>query len=351
MMDEPLLDLFNIDPVPEPLRFGNGLINETYLVYRQGQKNLLQKINHNVFKDVGILMENLQQVCDHVNSKFPEEPFISVVPTRTGAPYAEVNGNYWRMLKFIPDTHSYESLSSPYQAYEAGKVIGHFHVLLGDMELTGIRDTIPQFHDLEFRINQFHQAVGEDRVNRAKDCKDDIRFLLELTQDVLTRQLKANQPLRVVHNDTKLNNILFDAGDKGICMVDLDTVMQGYIIYDTGDALRTLCNPAGEDGRQGILDFNRKAYQKFIEGYLNASRGFLTEGELRLIPFSIIRMSTEQCIRFLSDHLNGDIYFHQPYPGFNLNAARNQIRFIHLTQKNESWMEKVLSGFIRRFGS
>ena len=351
MIDEQLFELFNIDPKPEPLRFGNGLINETYLVYRHGQKNLLQKINHKVFRDIEILMENLKQVCSHVNTKFPEEPFISVMPTRTGMPYAEVNGNYWRMLKFIPDTHSYESLSSPYQAYEAGKVIAHFHVLLGEMELSSIRDTIPQFHNLQFRINQFHQAVEEDRVNRAKDCKDDIRFLLGLTQDVLTRQLQANQPIRVVHNDTKLNNILFNTEDKGVCMVDLDTVMQGYIIYDTGDALRTLCNPAGEDGKQGVMDFSQPAYEKFIEGYLEKSAGSISEEEHRLIPFSMIRMSTEQCIRFLSDHLNGDIYFHQPYPGFNLNAARNQIRFIQLTQQNEGWMEKILSGFIRRFAS
>jgi Ser/Thr protein kinase RdoA (MazF antagonist) len=290
-------------------------------------------------------------VCTHVNTKFPAEPFISIVPTRDGAPYAEVNGNFWRMLKFIPDTHSYESLSSVHQAYEAGKVIGHFHVLLGEMDITGIRDTIPQFHDLEFRINQFHQAVESDIANRVMDCKQDIEFLLGLTQDVLSRQRQANQPLRAVHNDTKLNNILFDETDKGVCMVDLDTLMQGYIIYDTGDALRTLCNPAGEDGKQGTMSFNQPAYEKFIEGYLEKAGRFLTKEELLLIPFSMVRMSTEQCIRFLSDHLNGDIYFHQPYPGFNLNAARNQIRFIQLTQEKEKWMENVLTGFLRGFGS
>lgn len=351
MIDDQLKNIFNIDHLPEPQRFGNGLINETYLVYCAGQKNLLQRINHNVFKNVEALMNNLHLVCDYVKTNFPEEPFISVVPTLTGNSYAVVDGYYWRMLKFIPDTHSYESLSHPHQAFEAGKVIGHFHALLGQMKTESIQDTIPQFHDLKFRIKQFHQAVEEDKANRAVNCKGEIKFLMGLTEEVLSRQQQANLPFRVVHNDTKLNNILFDENDQGVCMVDLDTLMQGYIIYDTGDALRTLCNPAGEDGKQGPLDFNQEAYVKFIEGYLEKSSGFLTEEEQRLIPFSMIRMSTEQCIRFLSDHLNGDIYFHQAYPGFNLQAALNQIRFIHLTLDRTTWMETVLSGLLKRFRS
>lgn len=351
MISERLFDLYQIDQEPQPERFGNGLINDTYLVYCKGEKNLLQRINHKVFKNPQALANNLHLVCSYVKTKFPKETFISVVPTHQGDEFVQIENTFWRMLKFIPDTHSYESLTDPAQALEAGKVIGHFHTLLGGMDVTGVEDTIPHFHNLEFRINQFHQAINEDKVKRVGDCKADIEFLKGLTEEVLAKELKSNLPVRVVHNDTKLNNILFDPNNQGVCLVDLDTLMKGYITFDTGDALRTLCNPSGEDGSQAPPGFNEPVFLKFVEGYLQETITFLKEEELQLIPFSMLRMSTEQCIRFLSDHLNGDIYYHQPYPGFNLKAVETQIRFIRLTQERETWMAEELDKILHRLRS
>jgi len=348
MIHEQLYNTYGIDRVPDPERFGNGLINDTYIVYCNGQKNLLQRINHKVFKNVSALMANLLQVCNYVNQKFPAETFISVILSKQGRAYEEVEANFWRMLKFIPSTHSYESLTDPLQAYEAGRVIGRFHTLLGEVDISQMQDTIPHFHDLGYRISQFKEAVQSDSYNRAQNCGTEIEFLLQLAEDVLLREQQAQLPARVVHNDTKLNNILFDGQNRGVCMVDLDTLMKGYIVYDTGDALRTLCNPAGEDGSEAPLNFIKDAYLQFIKGYLPETHPFLSMDELLLIPYSVIRMATEQCIRFLGDHLNGDVYFHQPYPGFNYKAAINGFNFIRLIQEKMGWMEQELMYLLQR---
>ncbi len=346
LIDDEVFEAFGLDRNPKPVRFGNGLINDTYRVRINGGDGLLQRINHHVFKDVPALMNNLKRVSQHVALHYPSETFVSLFKTRQGADYAVCKGNYWRVQKFIPDTHSFDSLTQAGQAYEAGRVIGRFHFLLSALDGSQLADTIPNFHDLDFRASQFQKALEEDIAGRADQCLEEIELMQEILSEVSGVKGTTGLPQRVVHNDTKINNVLFDKNEKGVCMVDLDTVMRGTILFDTGDALRTLCNPSGEDGTLAPVGFYEEAYIRFITGYLSRTKDLLTKQELSLIPFSMLRMSAEQCVRFLTDHLQGDLYYFQPFAGFNLRAVQVQQEFIRLIRINRDRMEDRWAGLL-----
>lgn len=346
LIDDDVFDAFGLDRNQMPVRFGNGLINDTYRVRIDGTDGLLQRINHHVFKDIPALMNNLRLVSQHVALHYPSETFVGLFKTRNGSDYLVSKGNYWRVLKFIPDTHSFDSLKEAGQANEAGRVIGRFHFLLSALNGSQIIDTIPDFHNLDFRARQFQRALEEDIAGRADHCRGEIEFMQEILVEIRAAKGTAGLPQRVVHNDTKINNVLFDKNEKGVCMVDLDTVMRGTILFDTGDALRTLCNPSGEDGRLAPIGFHEEAYIQFITGYLSRTKDFLTSQELSLIPFSMLRMSAEQCVRFLTDHLQGDLYYTQPFAGFNLRAVQVQQEFIRLIRMKRGWMEDRWAGLL-----
>ncbi len=346
LIEDEIFEAYKLDRDPQPVRFGNGLINDTYRVRINGREGLLQRINHQVFKDVPALMNNLKKVSQHVAQHFPSEIFVSLYKTREGADYMLSGGNYWRVLKFIPDTHSFEALREAGQAFEAGRVIGRFHFMLSTLDCSEIADTIPDFHNLDSRASQFQSALEEDLAGRADQCRREIEFMQEALWEVRTAAGTASLPQRIVHNDTKINNVLFDKDEKGVCMVDLDTVMRGTVLFDTGDALRTLCNPSGEDGGRGPVGFHEEAYVQFITGYLSRAKDFLTRQELSLIPYSMLRMSAEQCVRFLTDHLQGDLYYHQPFTGFNLKAVQVQQEFIRMLRRKRAWMEERWAGLV-----
>ncbi|HNT22210.1 MAG TPA: aminoglycoside phosphotransferase family protein, partial [Saprospiraceae bacterium] len=239
-----------------------------------------------------------------------------------------------------------EALREAGQAFEAGRVIGRFHFMLSTLDCSEIADTIPDFHNLDSRASQFQSALEEDLAGRADQCRREIEFMQEALWEVRTAAGTASLPQRIVHNDTKINNVLFDKDEKGVCMVDLDTVMRGTVLFDTGDALRTLCNPSGEDGGRGPVGFHEEAYVQFITGYLSRAKDFLTRQELSLIPYSMLRMSAEQCVRFLTDHLQGDLYYHQPFTGFNLKAVQVQQEFIRMLRRKRAWMEERWAGLV-----
>jgi len=321
--------------------FGSGHIHDTFIVRSASPSSdnfILQKINQKVFPGVKGLMSNIHIVSSHLQKKIKwqadtglQKRAVELVKKINGEHYAEISGNYWRVFKFIDDSFTLQKIESNDQAYEAGKAIGDFQYMLSDLK-SKLKVTIPGFHDLEKRVVQFEKALRMDPVRRVKRVDDEIRFVDDLYGHLkpFVNLLKGRKvPLRITHNDTKLNNILFDKDGKSICMIDLDTVMPGYVFYDFGDAIRTMANEANEDEQDlRLVEFNMEVYQSFKEGYYEAAKEFLTDLEMHWLGNSPLYMTFIIGLRFFTDFLNGDIYFKAEYPEHNLDRARCQFELI-----------------------
>ncbi len=324
-------------------RFGTGLIHDTYKVIHEGKAFLVQKLNHHVFKNIEGLMNNIEIIINHIEKHNPHQPHITLLKTNTGKSYLMDSAQYWRVMKFIEDSRSFEKLQSPDQAFEVGKILGEFHKQVAGIDTSQLVETIVDFHHFKNRLSVFKTAVVEDISKRANQCFFEIDFLLNKGREIIDKETILNLPTRVTHNDTKLNNILFDSHGKGLCLVDLDTLMPGKVTYDTGDVLRTMCNPAGEDGKEGKIQLDKNVFIEFVKGYILNTKNELCPAEIKAIPFSIKRMAVEQAIRFLTDHLQGDIYYKQPYHGFNIRSVQAQIELIQLVEENMDWLDKALN--------
>lgn len=329
-------------------RWGEGHIHDTYLVETKDHHPdyILQKINHNVFRNIPGMMGNIEAVTRHIRSKLtglsghnPDQESLTLIYTKTGQSYFfDENQEYWRMYVFIPDTFSLQRIAEPSQAFEAGKAIGFFQAMLADLN-TPLIDTIPDFHNIGFRISQYDQAKNSDPAGRKALVQDDIIFAERRFGQMKSyyESLKEKAVVRATHNDTKVNNVLFDGNNKALCLIDLDTVMPGYVHFDYGDALRTMANTALEDEQDlGKVLFNKEVYQAFTKGYLHEAGGFLNEHELRLLHYAPIYLTFLIGLRFLTDHLNGDVYYRIHHPGHNLERAKVQFKLVEE-------MEKVLS--------
>lgn len=326
-------------------RWGEGHIHETFLVATSNHQPdyILQKINHNVFRNIPGMMKNIEAVTKHIYGKLASIPghdpgleSLTLVYTSQGKAYfVDDDGCSWRMYVFIPGTVTYQKMTDPAMAFEAGKAIGFFQALLTDLG-TPLIDTIPDFHNIAFRISQYEQAKKADPAGRAKLVGDDIIFVenrFSLMKSYYA-SLRNRAVLRATHNDTKVNNILFDRGNKAQCLIDLDTVMPGYVHFDYGDALRTMSNTALEDEKDlSKVLFKREVYDSFTGGYLQTAGGFLTPAELDLLPYAPIYLTFMIGLRFLTDFLNGDIYYRVHYPEHNLVRARVQFKLVKEMEK------------------
>ncbi len=324
---------------------GEGHIHDTFLVEtgNHDPDYILQKINQNVFRNIPGMMNNIEIVTRHIRMKLtaipghhPDLESLSLVYTKTGkAYYLDEIGRYWRMYVYIPDTVTYQKMTDPALAYEAGKAIGFFQAMLSDLE-TPLVDTIPDFHNIGFRISQYEQAKRTDPSQRVKEVPNDILFVEKHFGSMSSyyKSLKEKAAIRVTHNDTKVNNILFDHNNKAQCLIDLDTVMPGYVHFDYGDALRTMSNMALEDERDlSKVLFNRKIYESFTNGYLGEAGSFLATAELELLSYAPIYLTFIIGLRFLTDYLNGDVYYRIHHPGHNLERARVQFKLAEEMKK------------------
>ncbi len=323
-------------------RYGNGHINETYLVRTDRQDYILQKINRHVFKDVPALMRNIHLVTEHLAKKDPDPRHtLTIVPTSDDALFfTDENGDYWRLYDFVTDSLCFESVSSPHDFYLSGKAFGQFQNLLADFDASRLTETIPRFHDTPNRYENLRRAIERDVKGRAASVKDEIAFALEREEKAgaLMNMLRAGQlPLRVVHNDTKLNNILFDRETREpLCVIDLDTVMPGLAANDYGDSIRFGASSGAEDERDlSLIKFSMDLFKTYTEGFLSSCGGNLTENEIKTLPLGALMMTLECGVRFLTDHLEGDVYFSLLREGQNLDRCRTQF-------KRLSEMEKCL---------
>jgi Ser/Thr protein kinase RdoA (MazF antagonist) len=321
-------DNFTVKPI------GAGLIHSTYVVQDQFGKSayILQHLNNDVFRipeDISWNLERLQSFLEVQGSSF-FVPFP--VKTALGHNYHIEDGKYFRLSPFVPGSHAVTICTSPGQAYEAAQQFGRFTAAFSGFDATALRYTIPRFHDLTFRWEQFLDATRNGDNNRITEAGAEIKFLAGREDVVRTYASMVSDPacmLRVTHHDTKISNVLFDETEKGICVIDLDTVMPGYHISDLGDMYRTYLSPASEEELDLDLVHVRTEYLEAIrEGYLSQMQDLLTSREIELLDYAGSFMIYMQALRFLTDHLNKDIYYGARYEGHNLVRARNQIRLL-----------------------
>ncbi len=332
--------------------YGNGHINDTYLM--TVNPYILQRINTDIFQNPDELMENIENVTAFLRRRIlaeggdPDRGTLTVIPTKTGERCFKLDEkNVFRMYKFITGTKTIEDSGTPEALYEAGVGFGHFQRLLDAFPIETLHETIPDFHHTPKRVEALKKAVREDRAGRADSVREEIRFALENAcwADTVVKGIGEGKiPLRVTHNDTKINNILFDAvSGKAVCVIDLDTVMPGSALYDFGDALRLGGSAAAEDEADlSRVSFRVEAFEAFAKGYLEEMRDCLRERELELLPFSVKLMTYECGIRFLTDYLNGDTYFKISRKQQNLDRARNQLQLVRDIAAKEQRMEEML---------
>lgn len=337
--------------------YGDGHINHTYLT--KSKQYILQRINTKVFVHPKELMENITKVTEHLRTKIeaeggdPDRETLTVIPTLDGKSYyTDDNGDCYRVYKFIGDTNCYSIATDPKQLYYAAKSFGKFQNMLNDFPAEDLFETIPEFHNTRSRFNQLLKAIEENRAGRLDEVKEEVEYALSqeyIVDEIINGIEDGSIPVRVTHNDTKINNILFDAKtDKGLCVIDLDTVMPGSLLYDYGDALRAGATTGAEDEKDlSLIWFDMAAYKEFSKGYLEEMLSVMTEKEIELLPLSAKILTYECGIRFLADYLNGDVYFKTSRPEHNLDRARTQFKLCRDMDNKRDEMKSIIRTLIK----
>jgi len=337
---------------------GIGRINDTYEVrFTGGEHNIyvVQRINRNVFPRPIEVMENVRRVTEHLKNKMVEagsgDPLrnvLTLVPAKDGkCYYQDDNDNVWRTYLFIHGAVGHATVDSPEQAREGARAFGTFFAGLVDLPGGPLHETIHDFHNTLSRYAALEEAIAGDTWERAAHARDVIEFARSrkgIADMVAEIEADSDVPRRTTHNDTKLNNVLIDEDtNEAVCVIDLDTVMPGYVLHDFGDMARTFCNTAGE--RSGNLDrvhLDLAIFEAIVDGYLEAAGRLMTPTERETLVAGAKTAAYEVGIRFLTDHLAGDVYFRSEYPGQNLERARTQLRLLESMEENEEQMREIV---------
>lgn len=343
--------------ISEYAPYGNGHINDTILVQtipESAPNYILQRKNHLIFKNVPGMLDNIVKATNHIRKKLESQGqadidrrVMTYFPAKDGKMFVKDDeGNFWTLFLFISDSRGIEAIENPEQAFMAAQAFGHFQKQLSDLPGEELIETIPNFHNGITRLSAFQQSIDENKAGRVNESQILITKILDRAQEMTSIQRWLNDktiPLRITHNDTKINNILFDDNNNALCVIDLDTVMPGSALYDFGDAIRTIGNKAPED--EPILEkieFNGEIYEAFAKGYLSEAKMFLTQKELENLAFSCLYMAWEQAMRFLTDYLNGDTYYKTAYQGHNLVRSKAQVRYLEVLEENRPVMESIV---------
>lgn len=333
--------------------YGAGHINDTFLVTaNDGTQYILQRINHHIFRDVEGLMNNIVGVTEFIAKKklaFGKDPasVLRVISAADGKYYTPFEGNYFRLYNFIDKAVSINTVATPHQFYLSGIGFGQFQKYLDGYPAESLTESIPLFHNTRSRFENLRKAVKEDKAGRAKSVQKEIDFFFarESYADRILKLLEEKKiPLRVTHNDTKLNNVLIDLeSDKPVAVIDLDTVMPGSILYDFGDSIRSGANTGEEDERDlRKVSFSLELFRSFATGFLGEVKERLTETEKEQMAFGAVLMTFECGMRFLTDHLEGDTYFKIHRENHNLDRARTQIKMVTDMEKYLDEMNAVV---------
>lgn len=339
--------------------FGNGLINDTLKVTTdKGEtKYVLQRINHNIFTNVDMLQSNVTTVTEHIREKLVargetdiDRKVLTFLPTHEGKTYYFDGDSYWRVSLLITDSKSYEE-TTPELSYEAGKAFGDFQLMLSDIPEGTLGETIPDFHNMEFRLQQFHDAVKADAAGRLKEVADLVgeiekRAEAFCIQERLYREGKLKKHIN--HCDTKVNNMLFDKNtDKVLCVIDLDTVMPGFVLSDIGDFIRTAANTGAEDDKNlDNVGVNMEIFKAYTRGYMEKAKAFLTPLEISLLPYGGRLLTYMQTVRFFTDYINGDTYYKIAYPEHNLVRTKAQFKLLQSLEEHAAEMDAFMKEWL-----
>ena len=339
-------------------KINNGHINSTYnLIFEENgkiMKYVLQKINTVVFKNPDGLMSNIVAVTKHIAKKNAERNIddadrrtLHFLPCNNGKYYYfDSNDNCWRLYIFVDDVYTCNTIDSEDVFNNAGIAFGEFQNLLSDFDGASLFETIEKFHNTASRFENLKKAIEDNKAGRLDSVKDEVEFALQREKDthvLVDMIVEGKLPLRVTHNDTKLNNILFDnITNQGICIIDLDTVMPGLSLYDFGDSIRFGANTATEDEKDlSKVSLSLPLYEAYVKGYLSKAKDALTSLEKELLPFGAKIMTYECGIRFLTDYLNGDVYFKIAYPEHNLDRCRTQFELVADMERKMEKMQEI----------
>jgi Ser/Thr protein kinase RdoA (MazF antagonist) len=331
--------------------FGTGLINRTFKIGCAGKEYILQQINNDVFGRPAFIAENADALAAWLSDHFPEYLFVRSLPARDGKSlvYDKEQG-YFRLSPFVAGSHSYDVAEASQLAYEAARQFGKFTKLLAGFPAESLHITLPDFHNLSLRYHQFETALIQGNADRIEKAKESIaairefRYIQELFEKI--RQ-DPGFKARVTHHDTKISNVLFDKHNKGLCVIDLDTVMPGYFISDLGDMMRTYLSPVSEEEKDFSRITIREDYFKaIVRGYLGEMKDELSEVEIRHVVYAGKFMIYMQALRFLTDHLNNDSYYGARYEGHNLVRADNQITLLQRLTEKEAVLNELVSQYV-----
>lgn len=361
-MEQHLLNIANMFAIKGEVKditpFGGGIINSTYRVTTEGDgpDYVLQNINNAVFKDVDLLQRNIVAVTSHIRGKLRQKGVtdadrrvLTPVPLKgSDLTYCCVDGKYWRVTELIPDSYTKEAVT-PESSYDAGKAFGEFEAMLADIPVE-LGETIPDFHNMELRSRQLKEAVAADAAGRM--ASGEVREIVDYLASFDERMCAAEKmhrdgilPKRICHCDTKVNNMLFDAEGKVLCVIDLDTVMPSFVFSDFGDFIRTAGNATWEnDPDITKVGLRMDIFKAFAKGYVESASAFLTPVEKDNLPYGALLFPYMQAVRFLTDYINGDTYYKIEYPEQNLVRTRNQVAlFKSILEHYDSLVEYIAS--------
>lgn len=346
---------FNIFNVLKVENNTNGLINKSYIIKTKDRDYIIQKINNSVFKDPFLLMNNIEKVINHLNEKrqFKCEN-LELISTKVGNNCLENDGEFYRCYNFVNNSITYDFVENPSQIYEMGKVLGDFQTSLSDFNPKDLKITIPDFHDTKKRFEKLVETFKNADSYKQQEVSELYFYIIKnidqysLITDNLNRGIL---PLRVVHNDTKLNNVIFDKNTKKAkCLIDLDTVMPGSLLFDFGDAVRSFVSNTCEDAKDlSNIGFDMNLFCYFVIGYAYKVRNIITDEEIALLIDSIYIITMEITIRFITDYLENNKYFMVKYEKHNLDRAKNQITLAKKIEYKKEQLRKIVKNVFTRF--
>jgi hypothetical protein len=337
--------------------YGSGHIHDTFRVEtieKDKDDYILQRLNNKIFKNIPELQKNIERVTVHLRNKLEAIPGSNVkreclrlIPSHEGKSWiVDKNGSFWRMYIFISNHRSYNIVDTPDKAYEGGFAIGRFQAMLADMPGGPLFETIPSFHNIEKRIDTFNLKIKENPVGRVAGIGEEINQFLQRAEEmktILRLGKEGKIPLRITHNDTKFNNILLDENDKALCVIDLDTVMPGYVHYDFGDSIRTVANTASEDEKDlSKIEMDINLFKAYAEGYLSETGSTLNNVEKEYLAFAPKLITYTIGLRFLTDFIDGDNYFKIHHELHNIQRARAQLQLVKSMERQYDSMKKII---------
>lgn len=331
--------------------FGNGLINKTWVIVISGRKFIVQKINTSVFNSPDLIARNIHQLQLFLKENFPEYLFVHpIVSLQNEEMILIPNDGYYRIFPFVEGAITFDAVNNPKLAFEAAKQFGKLTRLLSIFDINKLAITLPDFHNLYLRYQQFEKALNNGNGERINACKTVINSIKKHKNIVVTYiNLQTNKYLkkRVTHHDTKISNVLFDKNSEGLCVIDLDTIMPGYFISDVGDMLRTYLSPVSEEENDlSKIEVREPFFDAIMEGYLSEMKDELSSEEIKYFVYAGVFMIYMQALRFLTDHLNNDIYYGAKYEGHNLNRCTNQIVLLTQLLAKQEMLQKRVNTYI-----